>query len=111
MSINDFESLEEPLYEFTSATFTVDGVTESDPDEQIVSKVGSAVKAAMAAKTALADATAEAIDSASTFGYELGVLDTVEKIALMFENSDSACGGWAAAVVRGEVDPGQIDKI
>lgn len=82
-----------------------------DKDDVVVSKIGGAVRAAMVAKSALADATAEAIDSASTFGYELGVLDTIEKLAEKFENSDSACGGWAAAVVRGDVDPGDINSI
>lgn len=40
-----------------------------DNDDVIISKIGSSVRAAMAAKEALTNATAEALDSASTFGY------------------------------------------
>lgn len=71
-----------------------------DKDDEIVSKIGGAVRAAMAAKTALADATAEAIDSASTFGYELGAEDMKVRIIEMFENSDSACSGWAIGLIQ-----------
>jgi hypothetical protein len=71
-----------------------------DKDDEIVSKIGGAVRAAMAAKTALADATAEAIDSASTFGYELGSEDMKVRIIELFENSDSACSGWAIGLIQ-----------
>lgn len=83
MSLNDFESVGSP-----------------DPDDVIISKIGGAVRAAMAAKQALADATAEAIDSASTFGYELGVEDTYAKLVDLFENSDSACSSWAVSLIE-----------
>jgi len=71
-----------------------------DPDDQIISKIGGAVRAAMSAKQNLADATAEAIDSASTFGYELGSEDMKLKIIELFENSDSACSGWAVGLIQ-----------
>lgn len=71
-----------------------------DKDDVIISKIGSSVRAAMAAKEALNNATAEALDSASTFGYELGVEDTYGKLIELFENSDSACSGWAVALIE-----------
>lgn len=71
-----------------------------DKDDVIVSKVGSAVRAAMAAKEALTNATAEAIDSASTFGYELGAEDMKLGLIEMFENSDSSCAPWAIAQIE-----------
>jgi hypothetical protein len=61
MSLNDFDNI-------------------PDPDDRIISKVGSAVQAAMAAKEVLHNSLAEAIDSSTTFGYELAVEDTKVKI-------------------------------
>lgn len=81
MSLNDFD-------------------TVSDSDERIISKVGSAVKAAMSAKENLNYALTEAIDSASTFGYELGAEDMKMKIIEAFEVDDSACVGWALEVIN-----------
>jgi hypothetical protein len=80
MSLNDFENI-------------------LDPDDQIVSKVGGAVRAAMSAKESLNYALAEALDASSTFGYELGAEDTKSKIIEAFEAEDSACIGWALSVV------------
>jgi hypothetical protein len=74
-----------------------------DKDDVIVSKVGSAVRAAMAAKEALTNATAEAIDSASTFGYELGAEDMKLGLIEMFESSDSACAAWAISQIESHV--------
>lgn len=56
MSLNDFENV-------------------PDPDDAIVSKIGSAVRNAMAAKETLQFSIADAIDSSTNFGYELGVED------------------------------------
>jgi hypothetical protein len=81
MSINDFD-------------------TVSDLDDAVVSKVGPAVRAAMQARENLTYAMAEAIDSSSTFGYELGAEDTKLKIIEAFENSDSACAGWAINLIE-----------
>lgn len=80
MSINDFENV-------------------PDPDEVIVTKIGSAVRAAVAAKENLQHSVAEALDSSSTFGYELGALDMKSKIIKAFENSDSASVEWALGIV------------
>jgi hypothetical protein len=80
MSLNDFDNV-------------------ADPDDRIISKIGSAVQAAMAAKEVLNDALAEAIDSSSTFGYELGAEDIKLKIIEAFEAEDSACVGWALGVI------------
>lgn len=80
MSLNDFE-------------------TVPDPDDAIVSKIGSAVRAAMSAKADLQDSIAEAIDASTTFGYELGAEDMKAKIISAFEGSDSACASWAIGIV------------
>lgn len=81
MSLNDFE-------------------TVSDPDDAIVSKIGSAVRAAMSAKEDLQHSIAEAIDASTTFGYELGAEDMKLKIIKAFEDSDGACSGWALGVIE-----------
>jgi hypothetical protein len=80
MSLNDFETL-------------------PDPDDAVVSKIGSVVRAAMEAKENLQYSITEALDSSSTFGYELGALDMKSKIMKAFENSDSACSEWALSVI------------
>jgi hypothetical protein len=71
-----------------------------DPDDRIISKIGSAVQAAMAAKEVLNDALAEAIDSSSTFGYELGAEDMKLKIIDAFEAESTDCVGWALGVIN-----------
>jgi hypothetical protein len=81
MSLNDFDNV-------------------ADPDDLIISKIGSAVQAAMAAKEILHNSLAEAIDSSTTFGYELGVEDTKAKIVAAFEADDSACVGWALGIIN-----------
>jgi hypothetical protein len=81
MSLNDFENV-------------------PDPDEAIVSKVGSAVRAAMSAKQHLEYSLAEALDSSSTFGYELGAEDMKSKIIQAFEASDSPYTGWALGLIE-----------
>jgi hypothetical protein len=70
-----------------------------DPDDRIISKIGSAVQAAMAAKEVLHDSLAEAIDSSTTFGYELGAEDMKLKIIEAFEAESSECVGWALGVI------------
>jgi len=72
----------------------------ADPDDVIISKIGSAVQAAMAAKEVLNDAIAEAIDSSSTFGYELGAEDMKLKIIEAFEAESTECVGWALGVIN-----------
>ena len=64
MSLNDFDT-----------------VPTLDADEAIITKIGGAVRAALSAKESLAYALTEAIDSSTTFGYELAVEDTKNKIA------------------------------
>jgi hypothetical protein len=85
MSLNDFENV-------------------PDPDEAIVSKVGSAVRAAMAAKEDLHYSITEALDSSSTFGYELGAEDMKSKIIQAFEVSDSACSAWAIELIESSLN-------
>lgn len=70
MSLNDFET-----------------IPSSDPDDQIVTKIGGAVRAALSAKESLSYAMTEAIDSATTFGYELAVEDTKVKVISALKES------------------------
>lgn len=58
----------------------IDAVAFDEKDEVIVDKIGAAVRQAMKAREELQNALAEAIDSSSTFGYELGVLDERHRI-------------------------------
>lgn len=58
----------------------IDAVAFDEKDEVIVDKIGAAVKQAMKAREEVQNALAEAIDSSSTFGYELGVLDERHRI-------------------------------
>jgi hypothetical protein len=81
MSLNDFENV-------------------PDFDDAIVSKMGSAVRAAMAAKEDLQYSIAEALDSSSTFGYELGAEDMKLKIIQAFQASDSPCANWAIGLIE-----------
>jgi hypothetical protein len=61
-----------------------------DPDEAVVSKVQHAVQLAMKARKGLEDASHEAIDAATTFGYELGVIDREQEILAWIEENRSA---------------------
>jgi hypothetical protein len=81
MSINDFDNV-------------------VDPDDKIISKIGSAVQAAIAAKEMLHNSMAEAIDSSTTFGYELGAEDMKLKIIDAFEAESTDCVGWALGVIN-----------
>lgn len=58
----------------------IDAVAFDEKDEVIVDKIGVAVRQAMKAREEVQNALAEAIDSSSTFGYELGVLDERHRI-------------------------------
>ena len=58
----------------------IDAVAFDEKDEVIVDKIGAAVRQAMKAREEVQNALAEAIDSSSTFGYELGVLDERHRI-------------------------------
>ena len=69
----------------------------NDPDEYVVSKVQVAVQAAMKARKEMEDASHEAIDAATTFGYELGAIDKVEEIIEWIEANRSAI----------EIEPGE----
>jgi hypothetical protein len=82
MSLNDFEN-----------------VSAVDEDAQIISKLGGSVRAAMVAKQGLEYAIAEAIDTSTNFGYELGAEDMKLKIIQAFEDSDGACSAWALGVI------------
>lgn len=68
-------------------------------DELIITKIGSAVRAAMAAKENLQHSIAEAIDSSTTFGYELGAEDMKLRIIKAFEASDSGHSEWALDII------------
>jgi hypothetical protein len=67
-----------------------DGKLFEDPDEYVVSKVQHAVHLAMKARENLEEASHEAIDAATTFGYELGAIDKVEEIIEWIEANRSA---------------------
>ena len=82
MSLNDFDTVP-PL----------------DSDEAIVTKIGGAVRAALAAKEDLTYAMSEAIDASTTFGYELGAEDMKLKIIEALQSADSACSTWAIEVI------------
>lgn len=69
-------------------------------DELIITKIGSAVRAAMAAKEDLQYSIAEAIDASTTFGYELGAEDTKLKIIKAFQDNDDAKSNWAIGVIE-----------
>lgn len=92
MSLNDFENVEEPLYEFESATFTSGGVT--------MSKMGKLIHDSLESKEALDKLTGEALDKAFEFGYEVGLREAREELAKEFDEAESACGVWAADFVR-----------
>ena len=62
----------------------------NDPDEYVISKVQVAVQAAMKARKELEEASHEAIDAATTFGYELGAIDKTEEIIEWIEANRSA---------------------
>jgi hypothetical protein len=83
MALNDFET-----------------VPSVDSDDQIISKIGGAVRAALSAKESLSYAMTEALDSSTTFGYELGAEDMKVKIITAFEASDSAHSDWALGVIK-----------
>jgi hypothetical protein len=68
-----------------------------DPDELVVSKVQRAVQIAMQARKEAEDANKEAIDAATTFGYELGVIDREQEILAWIEENRSAI----------EIEPGE----
>lgn len=83
MNIPDFD------YELGSNDVDVSNVAFDERDEHVVDKVQRAVSLAMSARQALTDAAAEAIETSSTFGYELGVLDERQRAVDIIE----ACGG------------------
>lgn len=85
MSLNDFENV-------------------PDLDDVIVSKIGASVRSAMSAKQNLQSSIAEAIDSSTNFGYELGAEDMKLKLIQAFEAEDSACVGWALGVIESAVN-------
>ncbi len=58
----------------------IETVAFDERDEVIVDKIGQAVRQAMKAREEVQNALAEAIDSSSTFGYELGVLDERHRV-------------------------------
>jgi hypothetical protein len=70
----------------------------NDPDDYVVSKVQHAVHLAMKARENLEEASHEAIDAATTFGYELGAIDKVEEIIAWIEENRSGV----------EFEPGEV---
>ena len=81
MSIPDFD------YELENVD--VSKVAFDERDDKVVDKLQIAVRLAMSARQALTDAAAEALETSSTFGYELGVLDERQRAVDIIE----ACGG------------------
>ena len=69
-----------------------------DPDDFVVSKVQRAVQRAMKARREMEDASHEAIDAATTFGYELGAIDRAEEIIKWIQENRSAI----------ELEPGEV---
>lgn len=70
-----------------SKEINIDAMAFDEKDEAIVNKIGEAIKQAVKAREDAQNALAEAIDSSSTFGYELGVLDERHRVLdLMKEN-------------------------
>jgi hypothetical protein len=69
-----------PDIDFTLADVEIEAVAFDERDEVIVDKIGKAVRQAVKAREDLQNAVAEAIDSSSTFGYELGVLDERHRV-------------------------------
>jgi len=74
MAIPDFD------YELESDGVDVSKIAFDERDDKVVDKLQIAVRLAMSARQALTDAAAEAIETSSTFGYELGVLDERQRI-------------------------------
>lgn len=58
----------------------IEATAFDERDEVIVSKIGQAIRQAMKSREDVQNALAEAIDSSSTFGYELGVLDERHRV-------------------------------
>jgi hypothetical protein len=79
MSIPDFD------YELENVD--VSKVAFDEREEVVVDKLQMAVRLAMSARQALTDAAAEAIETSSTFGYELGVLDERQRVVDIIEAS------------------------
>lgn len=70
-----------------SKEINIDAMAFDEKDEAIVNKIGQAIKQAVKSREDAQNALAEAIDSSSTFGYELGVLDERHRVLdLMREN-------------------------
>ncbi len=69
-----------PDIDFTLRDAKIEAVAFDERDEVVVDKIGQAVRQAMKAREDVQNALAEAIDSSSTFGYELGVLDERHRI-------------------------------
>ena len=69
-----------PDFDFEFEDFDVSKVAFEERDEIVVDRVGTAVRVAMKAREDLQNAVSEAIDSSSTFGYELGVIDERHRI-------------------------------
>ncbi len=63
-----------------SKDIDIEAIAFDEKDEVIVDKIGQAVRQAMKAREDVQNALAEAIDSSSTFGYELGVLDERHRV-------------------------------
>lgn len=92
MSLNDFENVQDPLYEFTSVTPNL--------DEPAFSKMGQLIHDSLETKEALEKLTGEALDKAFEFGYEVGLREAREEIVKELDEEDSACAGWAADSIR-----------
>lgn len=74
--------------------------SDDSSDELIITRIGSAVRVAMAAKEDLQHSIAEAIDASTTFGYELGAEDMKLKIIKAFQDSGSASSAWAVGIIE-----------
>ena len=69
-----------PDFDYELENVDVSKVAFDERDDKVVDKLQVAVRLAMSARQALTDAAAEAIETSSTFGYELGVIDERQRI-------------------------------
>ena len=69
-----------PDIDFALSGVKIEAVAFDERDGVVVDKIGQAVRQAMKAREDVQNALAEAIDSSSTFGYELGVIDERHRI-------------------------------
>ena len=85
-----------PDFDYELESVDVSKVAFDERDDKVVDKLQTAVHLAMSARQALTDAAAEAIETSSTFGYELGVLDERQRAIDIIQS----CGGDLELAVK-----------